>query len=354
MAGPDGTTAPFHSGPNYVLSSGLARSIFVRDRLHTTFFYAYGSSSEDANMGKWVQYAEQVRGVAVRKVKNNKIAFHPTQGIVPELRPTKKTLDGAEGHRGGAIRARSRGLFAFTIRDSHRVTPMRISDGLHIFDYVDVHAENQTEGTQKLFLDGYPKETSPCHVYSHACYKQKMLQVFRYVSSHHGSYSLYMEGDNHLCMSLDKLERLAFSWKRYFVSTGVGASGWFMSLEFVHDFVEYYAKSGHNDTCPDCVAADMLTVNGTRWAVTRQHFVEHDVKQDTLGLSGEIKKHLPRCFEPHRGKWGGGTHDKYGWDYFDYDECPEADIYPCSYANNSDADPQNAASDGSEELGTGG
>ena len=103
MAGPDGTTAPFHSGPSYVLSSGLARSIFVRDRLHTTFFYAYGSSSEDANMGKWVQYAEQVRGVAVRKVKNNKIAFHPTQGIVPELRPAKKTLDGAEGHRGGAI-----------------------------------------------------------------------------------------------------------------------------------------------------------------------------------------------------------------------------------------------------------
>ena len=85
MAGPDGTTAPFHSGPSYVLSSGLARSIFVRDRLHTTFFYAYGSSSEDANVGKWVQYAEQARGVAVRKAKNNKIAFHPTQGVVHGL-----------------------------------------------------------------------------------------------------------------------------------------------------------------------------------------------------------------------------------------------------------------------------
>jgi hypothetical protein len=39
--------------------------------------------------------------------------------------------------------------------------------------------------------------------------------------------------------------------------------------------------------------------------------------------------------EPHRAKWTdakskGG--DIYGWDYFDYEACPDSEIYPCSDA----------------------
>eukprot|EP00929_Paragymnodinium_shiwhaense_P078064 TRINITY_DN4038_c0_g3_i1.p1 TRINITY_DN4038_c0_g3~~TRINITY_DN4038_c0_g3_i1.p1 ORF type:complete len:115 (-),score=8.49 TRINITY_DN4038_c0_g3_i1:419-763(-) len=57
MVGPDNTTAPFFSGHAYWLSSRLASVIFSADRLHTFLFDSYGTSSEDANVGKWVQYA---------------------------------------------------------------------------------------------------------------------------------------------------------------------------------------------------------------------------------------------------------------------------------------------------------
>lgn len=59
MFGPDNTSAPFFSGPFYVLSRGLAHAIFVRDRLHTALYGSYGTSSENANVGKWVQHAER-------------------------------------------------------------------------------------------------------------------------------------------------------------------------------------------------------------------------------------------------------------------------------------------------------
>jgi hypothetical protein len=44
------------------------------------------------------------------------------------------------------------------------------------------------------------------------------------------------------------------------------------------------------------------------------------------------KKHLPRCFEPHRAKWTSAEsqgRDVYGWDYFDYEACPDSEISPC-------------------------
>ena len=46
-----------------------------------------------------------------------------------------------------------------------------------------------------------------------------------------------------------------------------------------------------------------------------------------------MKKHLPRCFEPHRNLWDSPEkphQDVHGWDYFDYQACPTADIYPCN------------------------
>jgi len=196
-----------------------------------------------------------------------------------------------------------------------------------VFDYVDVHAENMGHSVQQLFMDGHLLDEAPCQEYSLSCYKKKMLQVFRYVSSHHGSRSFYVEGDNHVCVSLEELERMSFYWKRYFIGTGVGASGWLKSSEFIRDFISFY--SAEKSECPDCMAANMMTKDhNPRWAVTRQYFVEH-TRTDAPGLSGSITKHLPRCFEPHRGKWGGGARDKYGWDYFDYDECPAEDIFPC-------------------------
>ena len=67
MRGADGSTAPYHTGTAYVLSAGLARSIFVDDRAHTAAFTMFGSVSEDANMGKLVAYAESHRGITVRK-----------------------------------------------------------------------------------------------------------------------------------------------------------------------------------------------------------------------------------------------------------------------------------------------
>mmetsp|Transcript_8921 Transcript_8921/g.24724 ORF Transcript_8921/g.24724 Transcript_8921/m.24724 type:complete len:105 (+) Transcript_8921:682-996(+) len=39
-----------------------------------------------------------------------------------------------------------------------------------------------------------------------------------------------------------------------------------------------------------------------------------------------VAKHLPRCLEPHRGKWG----ETDMWDYFDYEACPRAETFPCA------------------------
>ena len=80
MEGYDGTTSPFQAGPTYALSAGLARSIFVADRLHTTFHYKYGTEMEDSNVGKWVRYAKETRGVAVRAAVKRDISFDVETG----------------------------------------------------------------------------------------------------------------------------------------------------------------------------------------------------------------------------------------------------------------------------------
>jgi hypothetical protein len=52
----------------------------------------------------------------------------------------------------------------------------------------------------------------------------------------------------------------------------------------------------------------------------------------TVKLGAANQKHLPKCFEPRREKWAKSEidpRDRYGWDYFDYDACPDADIFPC-------------------------
>ena len=61
-----------------------------------------------------------------------------------------------------------------------------------------------------------------------------------------------------------------------------------------------------------------------------------DRRKDTTGERMKLDKHLPRCLEPRRGKWKVSRkkpyldpRDRFGWDYFDYDVCPDGLLFPC-------------------------
>ena len=243
-------------------------------------------------------------------------------------------------HRGDGV------LFPFTIRDSRRLVPTQIPFGFHVFDYVDVHSRDQLQtDASKLFLDGklIPDEPAPCQKYQLACYKEKVLQVFDIVlNTSESKFFFYMEADNDLCVSLEYIQNLAVRHNRYFITAGVGFSGWIMSRQFMLDFLNEYNKVQGSFNLfqlqPDSVASSMMIEKGN-WAVTRQYLVSHTTlpalgaKGLTLKNTGKLDKHLPRCFEPHRGVWikpGSKVEkDMYGWDYFDYKECGDAEIYPC-------------------------
>ena len=110
MEGPDGTVAPYMSGPCYALSAGLARTIFETDRTHTVLWQRYGTSSEDAMMGKWIQYAAEKHGIRVKFVADEDIMcgqhYDPTgashnrsQGDVLTTRSECRGTRDAEGRR---------------------------------------------------------------------------------------------------------------------------------------------------------------------------------------------------------------------------------------------------------------
>eukprot|EP00966_Prymnesium_polylepis_P263793 6094229-Prymnesium_polylepis.1 len=69
MKGADDSVAPYWNGGFYVLSASLARQIFDDDIAHTVLYMPYGSSSEDANMGKWMQHSERNHSMRVTHVK---------------------------------------------------------------------------------------------------------------------------------------------------------------------------------------------------------------------------------------------------------------------------------------------
>ena len=232
-------------------------------------------------------------------------------------------------------------FYPFTIRDARRLVPTQISHGFHVFDYVDVSSPDQMNTTRsKLFLDGYPStDLPPCQEYSLPCYMHKIFQVFAMaLEATEANFFFFIESDNDLCVDLKNIRRLALNENRYFLATGIGFSGWIMSRQFVLDFLREY-KYHRKYLEPDVVAANMLTEKNA-WAVTRRYLVSHT----TLPSNGEValtmtmdgskwSKHLPRCLEPHRGiignESGERTVDKHGWDYFNFDECPDSDIYPC-------------------------
>jgi len=224
------------------------------------------------------------------------------------------------------------------------------------------------------------KHEAPCQKYSIECYRQKVLQVFSYILREFPSveYYFYVEADNDLCVPMTMVRDLALKEKRYFINTGIGFSGWIMSREFLGDFIELYENAtldaeesekkattkstGTNDTRakakdpppppeirPDVLASYYLT-DKRAWTVTRQYWVSHttleslgipsltvkDRRKDETGERMKLDKHLPRCLEPRRGKWKISRRrpyldprDRFGWDYFDYDVCPNEIIFPC-------------------------
>lgn len=68
MVGANDTKAPFMSGHDILISRHLACLISEADYAHSALKSFYGTSSDDANLGKWVQYAIQTHGVQVNMV----------------------------------------------------------------------------------------------------------------------------------------------------------------------------------------------------------------------------------------------------------------------------------------------
>lgn len=64
MRGADKTAYKFMSGHIIVLSRGLVEAI-VEDRAHSLLWQQYGASSDDANIGRWVNYTMEKRGTKV-------------------------------------------------------------------------------------------------------------------------------------------------------------------------------------------------------------------------------------------------------------------------------------------------
>lgn len=74
--GPGNETAPYFSGHGYFMSRALASTIVSADRTHSILYGVYGTASEDADLGKWVQYAEQHHnGMATKMAKAPKLLW---------------------------------------------------------------------------------------------------------------------------------------------------------------------------------------------------------------------------------------------------------------------------------------
>jgi len=65
MKGPDGGKAPFMSGSGTIFSRGLLKYILEIDWTHSVLSAIYGTTSDDANGGKWVKYAQEKHGLHV-------------------------------------------------------------------------------------------------------------------------------------------------------------------------------------------------------------------------------------------------------------------------------------------------
>lgn len=73
MKGADGTIAPFMSGWVLGVSYNLASTIVQEDWVHSMMVAHYGTSSDDANLGKWVDWAVQKHNLTVDYVTDHKL-----------------------------------------------------------------------------------------------------------------------------------------------------------------------------------------------------------------------------------------------------------------------------------------
>lgn len=80
MKGADGTVAPFMSGPIEILSRKLARIIFQDLANYAALYNFYGSSSEDANLGKWIKHAQDLNLTKVKFVSEFKLQGSAIKG----------------------------------------------------------------------------------------------------------------------------------------------------------------------------------------------------------------------------------------------------------------------------------
>jgi hypothetical protein len=274
-------------------------------------------------------------------------------------------------------------FYPFSIRDSRRLVPTQLPPGFHVWDYVDINTQNQQRTKRAaLFHNAKQQAPAPCQKYDLLCYKSKIIQVFELVLQQNPTteYFFYMEADNELCSTLTEIRRLAYEYQRYFITTGIGFSGWIMQRAFMLDFVQLLKdfvppipkdrndilsqQGPHPSEGPDPIAAEYL-IDHQSWTVTRQYLVSHSI-QPGLGVDAltvrmpvannnaniahnvsavesaalaasdakknkGLDKHLPRCWEPRRSKWRISKkdhRDRFGWDYFDYDEC-DGEVFPC-------------------------
>lgn len=98
MKGAEGEIAPFMSGWCTIFSRGLLKYILETDWTHTVLFATYGTSSEDANSGKWVKYAQDKHGLRV-DIRS--------KGMVEDVEKMVDSSNRDEGHRSaGTVTAR--------------------------------------------------------------------------------------------------------------------------------------------------------------------------------------------------------------------------------------------------------
>jgi hypothetical protein len=73
MKGSDGTIAPFMSGWIIGLTRNLANAIVGEGWVHSMLVAPYGTSSDDANLGKWVDWATRKYNMTVQHVVDGRL-----------------------------------------------------------------------------------------------------------------------------------------------------------------------------------------------------------------------------------------------------------------------------------------
>jgi Galactosyltransferase len=86
MRGPHNETSPFMIGAGFGVSRHLAETIVDTDWVHSALYAAYGTSADDANLGKWIDYAMEKHNMTVQtKVSTFLIDWTHSPGTLRSL-----------------------------------------------------------------------------------------------------------------------------------------------------------------------------------------------------------------------------------------------------------------------------